>query len=74
MQEHNYHITNMIIGYGDISDNFLKYGKNIVFFSDIQKYGNIPYGNIFRNQYIFQQKYGKKLWWEGEGKQGGKWG
>ena len=30
-----YHITNMVIGYGDISDNFLKYG-------------NLKYGNFFR--------------------------
>ena len=51
----------MVIEYGDISDNFLKYG-NLRYgnFSDIRKYGNMPYGNVFRNYYhISTSKYGK---------------
>ena len=34
---------------------------NMVIFSDIQKYGNMQYGNVFRNYYhISTSKYGKK--------------
>ena len=33
----------------------------MVIFSDIQKYGNMSYGNVFRNYYhISKSKYGKK--------------
>ena len=35
--------------------------SNMVIFSDIRKYGNMPYGNVFRNYYhISTSKYGKK--------------
>ena len=34
---------------------------DMVIFSDIRKYGNMPYGNVFRNYYhISTSKYGKK--------------
>ena len=33
---------------------------DMVIFSDIRKYGNMPYGNVFRNYYhISTSKYGK---------------
>ena len=38
---------------------------DMVIFSDIRKYGNMPYGNVFRNYYhISTSKYGKikNLW------------
>ena len=35
--------------------------SNMVIFSDIRKYGNMPYGNVFRNYYhISTSKYGNK--------------
>ena len=43
---------NMVIGYCDISDIFHKHESfYMVIFTDIQKYGNMTYGNVIQNYY-----------------------